>query len=85
MIQQQEYAECRGILLWDIEQEHLDFYNDYNKYKLESLEKIKNDLGGTFDIVNRVAEKKYLELKNKLILCNEKKEHSIVKGAYFGK
>jgi len=78
-----ETRVCRGILIWDITQEHLDFYNKYNKYKLESLEKIKKDLGGTFDIVIRVANEKYLELKNKLLLCDEKQNYSIVKGAYF--
>lgn len=81
-----ETSVCRGILILDIEQEHLDFYNEYDKYKLESLEKIKNDLGGNFDIVTLVANKKYLELKDKLILDtgNEKQRYDLVKGAYFG-
>ena len=78
-----ETRVCRGILIWDITQEYLDFYNKYNKYKLESLEKIKKDIGGTFDIVIRVANEKYKELKDKLLLCDEKQNYSIVKGAYF--
>jgi hypothetical protein len=81
-----EIRVCRGILIWDISQETLDFYKEYNVNKLESLDKIKKDLGGTFDIVNIVANKKYLELKDKLIIKpqNEKEEYSILKGAYFG-
>jgi hypothetical protein len=81
-----EIRVCRGILIWDISQETLGFYKKYNVNKLESLDKIKKDLGGTFDIVNIVANKKYLELKNKLIIKpqNEKEEYSILKGAYFG-
>jgi hypothetical protein len=77
---------CRGILLVDVEQKHLDFYNKYDKYKMDSLDKIKNDLGGTFEIVNIVANKKYLELKDKLIIKpkDAKDEYKIVKGAYFG-
>ena len=77
---------CRGILIWDISQEALDFYTEYNKNKIESLDKIKKDLGGTFDIVNIVSNKKYLELKEKLILKpkNNKDEYTLVKGAYFG-
>lgn len=79
---------CRGILLWDVEQKHLDFYNQYNKYKMESLDKIKKDLGGTFDIVEIVANEKYKELKEQLILkpnpTDKKQEYKIVKGAYFG-
>jgi len=77
---------CRGILIVDIEQKHLDFYNKYDKNKIDSLEKIKKDLGGTFDIVTIVANKKYKELKEKLILKpkNSKDEYKIVKGAYFG-
>jgi len=74
---------CRGILIWDISQEALDFYTEYNKNKIDSLDKIKNDLGGTFDIVTIVANKKYEELKQKLIL-KKGKEYEIVKGAYFG-
>lgn len=81
-----ETRVCRGILLWDITQEHLDFYNEYNDYKMNSLEKIKKDLGGAFDIVTKVANEKYEELKEKLIIIprNEKEEYKIVKGAYFG-
>ena len=79
-----ETRVCRGILVWDITKEHLDFYNKYNKYKLESLDKIKKDLGGTFDIVTRVANEKYAALKEKLVLCDDKGVYSIVKGAYFG-
>ena len=79
-----ETRVCRGILVWDITKEHLDFYNKYNKYKLESLDKIKKDLGGTFDIVTRVANEKYVALKEKLVLCDDKGVYSIVKGAYFG-
>lgn len=81
-----ETRVCRGILIVDVKEKHLEFYNKYNKYKLESLDKIKNDLGGTFDIVTIVANKKYEELKEKLILKpkNEKDEYKIVKGAYFG-
>ena len=77
---------CRGILIWDISQEALDFYKKYNKNKHDSLEKIKKDLGGTFNIVTIVANKKYEQLKDKLILKpkNNKEEYTIVKGAYFG-
>jgi len=79
---------CRGILVWDITKEHLDFYNKYLKYKNDSLEKIKKDLGGNFDIVTKVSITKFKELKHKLILKpneNDKiKEYKIVKGAYFG-
>ena len=77
---------CRGILVWDISQEALDFYAKYEKNKMDSLEKIKKNLGGTFDIVTRVANEKYLELKDKLILPpdDDKDKYKIVKGAYFG-
>jgi len=77
---------CRGILIWDISQEALDFYAEYEKNKTDSLDKIKKDLGGTFDIVTIVANKKYEELHDKLVLKpkNEKEEYKIVKGAYFG-
>lgn len=81
-----ETRVCRGILIWDISQEALDFYKEYEKNKIESLDKIKKDLGGTFDIVKIVANKKYEELKEKLILKpkNPQDEYKIVKGAYFG-
>ena len=77
---------CRGILIWDISQKALDFYAKYEKNKTDSLDKIKKDLGGTFDIVTIVADKKYIELHDKLILQpkNDKEEYKIVKGAYFG-
>jgi hypothetical protein len=77
---------CRGILVWDVTQEALDFYAKYEKNKTDSLEKIKKNLGGTFDIVKRVANEKYLELKDKLILPpdDDKDKYKIVKGAYFG-
>lgn len=78
-----ETRVCRGILIWDVTQEALDFYEEYNKNKLNSLDKIKKDLGGTFDIVTRVANEKYLELKNKLI-TKKGTEYDIIKGAYFG-
>ena len=78
-----EVRVCRGILIWDITKEDLDFYNEYNKYKQDALDKIKKDLGGTFDIVTRVSNEKYLQLKNKLIIKN-KEEYTLVKGAYFG-
>ena len=81
-----ETRVCRGILIWDISKEALDFYNKYEKNKTDSLDKIKKDLGGTFDIVTIVADKKYDELHDKLILKpkNDKEEYKIVKGAYFG-
>lgn len=81
-----EIRVCRGILIWDISQEALDFYKKYETNKTDSLDKIKKDLGGTFDIVTIVANKKYEELKNKLILKpkNDNEEYKIVKGAYFG-
>ena len=81
-----ETRVCRGILIWDVTEEDLKFYEKYNQYKLDSLDKIKKDLGGTFDIVKIVANKKYEELKDKLILKpnNPKEEYKIVKGAYFG-
>ena len=77
---------CRGILIWDISQKALDFYAKYEKNKIDSLDKIKKDLGGTFDIVKIVANKKYEELHDKLILkpTNPNEEYKIVKGAYFG-
>jgi len=77
---------CRGILIWDISQKALDFYKEYEANKTDSLDKIKKDLGGTFDIVTIVANKKYEELKEKLILKpkNPQDEFKIVKGAYFG-
>jgi hypothetical protein len=77
---------CRGILIWDVSQEALDFYNKYEKNKMDSLDKIKKDLGGTFDIVKIVANRKYKELKDKLIIKpkDAKDEYKIVKGAYFG-
>ena len=28
---------CRGILVWDVPQEALDFYNNYIKFKMDSL------------------------------------------------
>ena len=81
-----ETRVCRGILIWDISQKALDFYKEYEKNKTDSLDKIKKDLGGTFDIVKIVANKKYEELKEKLILKpkNPQDEYKIVKGAYFG-
>ena len=76
---------CRGILIWDISQEALDFYAKYEKNKTDSLEKIKKDLGGTFDIVKRVANDKFEELKDKLILPPDNKgKYTLIKGAYFG-
>jgi hypothetical protein len=78
-----EIRVCRGILIWDVPEEALDFYEKYVKYKDESLEKIKKDLGGNFDIVTKVAKEKYEELKNKLIY-EEKGQYTIIKGAYFG-
>ena len=81
-----EIRVCRGILLLDITQEHLDFYTEYIKYKMDSLDKIKKDLGGAFDIVTRVANEKYDLLKDKLIIKpkTEKEQYELVKGAYFG-
>lgn len=80
-----EIRVCRGILMWDITQDDLDFYNEYHKYKMNSLEKIKKDLGGNFDIVNKVSVEKYAQLKDKLLLCNQNTgEYSLAKGAYFG-
>lgn len=74
---------CRGILVWDVPQEALDFYDEYIKFKMDSLEKIKKDLGGNFDIVERVAKEKYEELKPQLIL-QENGKYMMPKGAYFG-
>jgi len=74
---------CRGILLWDVTKEHLDFYKSYESYKMDSLEKIKKNLGGTFEIVGRVANEKYSELKEKLLLCDPKGIYYLAKGAYF--
>jgi len=74
---------CRGILVWDVPQEALDFYDNYIKFKMDSLDKIKKDLGGNFDIVERVAKEKYEELKPQLIL-EEKGKYVMPKGAYFG-
>jgi len=78
-----ETRVCRGVLILDVTKEHLDFYDNYIQYKMKSLEQIKNDLGGNFDIVTNVANKKYEELKNKLII-EKNNEYNIVKGAYFG-
>jgi len=50
---------------------------------MDSLDKIKKDLGGNFDIVERVAKEKYEELKPQLIL-QEKGKYVMPKGAYFG-
>jgi len=77
---------CRGVLVWDVTKEDLAFYKKYLVFKTESLDKIRKDLGGNFDIVKKVSKTKFTELKNKLILepTEKEKEFKIVKGAYFG-
>jgi hypothetical protein len=77
---------CRGVLVWDVTKEDLDFYSDYATFKNESLEKIRKDLGGNFDIVKKVSKNKFEELKDKLIVKpkGKEKEYKLVKGAYFG-
>jgi len=77
---------CRGVLVWDVTKEDLAFYKKYSVFKTESLDKIRKDLGGNFDIVKKVSKTKFTELKNKLILepTEKEKEFKIVKGAYFG-
>jgi len=44
---------CRGVLVWDVTKEDLAFYKKYSVFKTESLDKIRKDLGGNFDIVKK--------------------------------
>jgi hypothetical protein len=77
---------CRGVLVWDVTPKALEFYNKYLVFKNDSLDKIKKDMGGNFDIVKKVSKLKFEELKEKLILkpTEKEKEFRLQKGAYFG-